>query len=1091
MNLETSNKDRHALVSAHFCACFFNVYIFIGIPRPTVHYKRSAPFLLSARLLLCLSGGQKGVMMKMVLAMIATVCAVVNAWALTETVYDIKWNYTVENGEAMIQETSVSGDIVIPDTLGGYPVTSIGDYAFSSCHELTSVTIPNSVTNIGEYAFAYCYNLASINIPDEVVSIGNYAFYNSYELTSMVVPDSVEYIGTNVFGACYGLTSIDVSVNNPNYTTIDGVLFSKDGTELIQCPAGKTGEYYVPMTVTLIRSSAFDGCWYLSIIAVPENATYDVSHLTSGTNAKNARYIVETGELIPEWKYYVTESDEVVITGYTVPRGDLEMPATLDGYDVVSIGDYAFSSCHELTSVTIPNSVTNIGEYAFACCYNLASITIPNSVTNIGEYAFYNCYNLESVRIPVSVTDVGIDAFGAIWECVVEVPLNPSFDVSVIGDYITVVYYDPETGVVNTTWQYDINEDGESITITGVYPKPEGDLIIPTEVDGYAVAGIGVCAFEDCIGLRSVTISEGVLSIGYDAFYGCDNLAAIFLPNSLTDIDYTALASNAKLTSIKVGLDNNMYSDIDGVLFDKNKKAVLRCPGGTVGEYTIPDSVTTIGTSAFNGCSNLTSVNLPESVTSIGDYAFRSCSNLTSITIPGSVTNIGYHAFSDCKNIESIEVSSDNKEYMSSDGVLFSKDKSILLQYPIGRTEYSYSVPQGVSTIGYSAFEYCTTLTDVVLPSGLTTVEAYAFNECVNLSSINIPDSVVSVMGYAFEETKLWNDCKGGLVIIDNWVVSFKGGADIIDVLIPDGVYGIADCAFENSWNILSVTIPESVKIIENDAFRWCLRLTSIIVDESNTIYSSVDGVLFNEDKTRLITFPCSRGGSYTIPDSVLEIGNSAFYECYLDTVTIGNNVRSIESWAFAWSGFSGVITIPESVTSIGEGVFSECYNLTTIRVPENPPYAVGLLQEYNDATIEYYTPSTEESEEKATESGIPYSLIETEAEANSELKKIIEEIKANGGSYETVVAKTAGNGKNTIGQCLIAGISPTEADAKFEVSIEIANGEPVITYTPDLGQKRKYVTEGCAELGGEWRVIETDTDKEGLRFFRVKVALP
>ncbi|MBQ4156321.1 MAG: leucine-rich repeat domain-containing protein [Clostridia bacterium] len=261
--------------------------------------------------------------------------------------------YTVSDGEATIAgcDSSISGDITIPSTLGGYPVTKIGDRAFSDCHLFTSVTIPNSVTSIGDRAFAFCLSLTSITIPDSVISIGRLMFLNCSSLTSVTIPNSVTSIGYSAFGECKSLTSITVDVNNSNYSSVDGVLFNKDKTELIKYPIGKTTtSYTIPDGVTSIGGNAFAYCSSLTSVTIPNS--------------------------------------------------------------VISIGFEAFAFCLSLTSITIPDSVTNLGWGAFFYCRNLTSVTISNSVTSIDDRTFVNCSSLKSVTIPDSVISIGFEAFG-------------------------------------------------------------------------------------------------------------------------------------------------------------------------------------------------------------------------------------------------------------------------------------------------------------------------------------------------------------------------------------------------------------------------------------------------------------------------------------------------------------------------------------------------------------------------------------------------------------------------------------------------------------------------------------------------------
>ena len=229
-----------------------------------------------------------------------------------------------------------------------------------------------------------------------------------------------------------------------------------------------------------------------------------------------------------------------------------------------------------------------------------------------------------------------------------------------------------------------------------------------------SVTSIGYSAFSGCAELTSVTITNRVKSIGNNAFSYCSSLSSVTIPNSVINIGDNAFTGCMYLSSI-----------------------------------TIPNSVKIIGDNAFCYCYNLESVTIPNSVTSIGYSAFSICSGLKSVTIPNSVTSIGYSAFASCGNLTIINVSSDNPNYTSKDGVLFNKQFTILIQYPAGKQE-SYVIPNNVVIIGDGAFSGCPDLTSVTIPNGVTRIGKNAFWYCKNLKSIEIPDSVTNIGRSAF-----------------------------------------------------------------------------------------------------------------------------------------------------------------------------------------------------------------------------------------------------------------------------------------------------------------------------------------------------
>ena len=215
--------------------------------------------------------------------------------------------------------------------------------------------------------------------------------------------------------------------------------------------------------------------------------------------------------------------------------------------------------------------------------------------------------------------------------------------------------------------------------------------------------------------VTTIEIQDGVTSIGFSAFGECTGLTSIEIPNSVTSIGDFAFHDCTGLTSIE-----------------------------------IPNSVTSIGDYAFDNCKGLTSIEIPNSVTSIGNYAFEDCTGLTSIEIPNSVTSIGNSAFEGCTGLTSIDVSDGNQNYCSENGVLYNKDKTVLVRYPIGKTDITYEIPASVTSIGYSAFKDCTGLTSIEIPASVTSIGYSAFKDCTGLTSIVIPNSVTSIGNSAF-----------------------------------------------------------------------------------------------------------------------------------------------------------------------------------------------------------------------------------------------------------------------------------------------------------------------------------------------------
>ena len=713
---------------------------------------------------------------------------------------------------------------------------------------------------------------------------------------------------------------------------------------------------------------------------------------TEGTCGENASWKLEngtltisgTGEMADDIPWNDSRSS---ITKVVVEQG------------ITSIGDYAFSYCRSLTSVTIPSSVTSIGSGAFYNCSSLSSVTIPNSVTSMGDYVFEDCSSLSSVTIPDSVTSMG--------------------------DYV----FENCSNLTSMTIP-------DSVTSIG-YSTFKDCSGLSNVTIGSSVTSIGSAAFEGCSSLSSVTIPDSVMRIGNAAFYNCSGLSSVTIGSGVTSIENYTFYGCSSLIDITVSKQNKNYSSEDSVLFDKNKTKLVLYPSGKNGSYSIPDSVTSIGSAAFSGCSSLSSVTIPNSVTSIGETAFSGCSSLSSITIPNSVTSIGERVFSGCRSLRSVTipdsvmsignsafsscsaltsvtigsgviniensafsgcssltdmtVSEQNKNYSSEDGVLFDKNKTEIVLYPSGK-KGSYSIPDGVTSIGSSAFSGCSGLSSVTIPDSVTSIGSSAFSGCSSLSSVTIPDSVTSIGSSAFSGCSSLNsvtipdsvtsigdsafkDCSSlnsvtipdsvtsigssafsgcsslNSVTIPNSVTSigssaFSGCSSLSSVTIPNSVTSIGDSAFENCSSLSSVTIPDSVTSIKGNPFSGCSGLTDITVSEQNKNYSSEDGVLFNKDKTELVSYPSRKNKSYNIPTSVTSIGDSAFKKCSsLSSVTIPDGVTSIGSSAFSGCNSLSSVTIPDGVTSIESYAFFGCLELKNVIIPANTSvgyYAFG-----------------------------------------------------------------------------------------------------------------------------------------------------
>jgi hypothetical protein len=447
--------------------------------------------------------------------------------------------------------------------------------------------------------------------------------------------------------------------------------------------------------------------------------------------------------------------------------------------------------------------------------------------------------------------------------------------------------------------QFNFTTNNGTITITRYLGGLGSDVTIPDTTNGMAIIVIGPNAFWRIDSMTSVRIPDSVTSIGDSAFLGCSSLTNVIMGNSVTNLGYGAFYSCSSLAKTTIP---NSIVNIGGAAF-------LGCAGLTT--ITVPNSVTNIPGHAFDGCISLTNLTLGSNIVSIGEAAFSGCSSLASVTIPHSVTSIGEAAFFDCSSLTNVVMGNSvtNIGFQA-----FSSCDSLV----------NVTMPNSMLDIGGGAFLVCHSLTSVTISKSVTTIGEYAFGVCYSLTNITVDplNSVFSsVDGVLFDKNQ-------------TTLIQYPGGKPG-SYVVPNTVTSIVAFAFSDSPNLTSVTLPKSLASFEDASFGDCGSLTNITVDPLNTVYSSVDGVLFDKNQTTLIQYPQGKPGSYIIPNSVANIGFNAFFACSsLSNITIPNSVTNIAAQAFYDCASLSSVTIPDSVTSIGGLAFYGCSSLTNVTIP-------------------------------------------------------------------------------------------------------------------------------------------------------------
>ena len=827
-------------------------------------------------------------------------------------------------GEAFAGCTSLN-NVVIPNS-----VVSMDWRVFYGCSSLTNVTISENVSKLLG-TFANCTALTTVTVPAGVTQIEG-AFKGCTNLTSVTLPPCLKSIGTEAFDGCTSLSSIYI----PNsVTTIQQRAFANTALRTLELPSTLTDVYY----------NAFYGCNQLTsvtsrrlsppVLREPfSNETYSLATLhipaVSLDGYKSANW----------WKLFENvEGEEAYNNTYDFVSGGLTYLIT--GNNTVTVtGAQDFNG----TDLTIPSSVvqngvtysvTAIASNAFAN-YNLTSLSLPNSLTTIGERAFYGCSGLTSLTIPVNVTFIGDAAFEGLpylarleWNArrcrSTGIPFSQIYDVYLFQDYEN--------------------------SYSSYYESYKTNLVELTIGNEVQVLPYGLAAHSQ---ITSVYIPSSVVEICGYALYDCIHLTSLTIPENVTIIDNTALSFCKGLTSLTWnarncgdygGLFYEFHSEMTGYSDDTHEII------SDLIEVEIGDQVEVLPDNFVRNTS-VSDIVLPESLKRIGNYAFYNCWNLSGHLIIGDqVTEIGTKAFGGCSSVSQLTVGR-NVEYIG----------DYAFGSGVDATYNGYVPPMQVTTLRWNACRCKTSgslnyynVTNLYIGGGVEILPDYFAQSARNLTSFGWSSSIKVIGKGAFSSCPFFRELSlpSSVEVIGD--EAFKYCSGLTSVTLPETLTTIGPGAFSYCSQLTGLYLPASVVDFGEGAFKVCDALASIVVDSANPVYDSRENcnALFRTaDNYILLT--CK---NTTIPSTLTDIPDYAFFDnSTLTSMDIPSTVRSIGRYAFSQCHNLTSINIPNSVTTIGENAFSRCGSLNSLHMSESllaiEPYTFAYCYDLKNVEI-------------------------------------------------------------------------------------------------------------------------------------------
>jgi hypothetical protein len=811
------------------------------------------------------------------------------------------------------------------------------------------------------------------------------------------------------------VTFKDLTQDPNKYTVIwknyDGTILEKD----MNVPFGvmpsydgelptRPGDYYFKEW-SPVPNTVYDNIEYTAVFRTGEEIAQDYA-------------FIDLGEGCAIYKYYGSDNHVVIPAVYNnKPVVSIEHGAFFSNKkiktlvvpdSVVEIKGYAFSACSNLTTVKLGSGLKIIGDNAFSSCKNLSSINLPEGLTTIDSYAFSQCYELGSITLPDGLQKLGFSALSNTGYYMFTDYKNGKYVGSATNPYLVFVKMDSTTEnkieihddckiIGDQAFLYSSTLDtidfGKGVEIIGAsafaHCTKIGPIVIPktvTRIENRAFAHSSITSF-------SFAEESAIKYLGSNVFIECHDLHTVYLSNSIEYIGNNAFPHSDTLTKTKY--DNAYYiGSIDNPYFYLFKATDELMNTGQFNTVDIHPNTKIIASYAFYQCDSLKDVVIPKDVNYIGEGAFYRCDSITNITV--ELGNSRYSAPNNTALIDKITgtLICGFKNTIIPKGVVhigdyaFGESKITSITIPdgvitIGKSAFyktsleSIKIPDTVTKIGPQAFSDCYNLVSATLPKNINYIDSMIFKSCSRLEQIEIPDAVSYIGQAAFTYCLgLKNLTFGsGLIVIGTSAFEYCDG--ISKIVIPDNVKAIETNAFSCCSGATSLSIGSGVMFIDILVFSKCHLLSTVVVHPDNKVYDSRDncnGIVKKSNnalifgikttdipQTVTIIGECAFYGlknvdSIELGDNIKTIEEYAFFESYLKTIKLSNNLKYIGERAFAWNRALETIIIPKKVETISYNAFEHCPKLTIYAEAKTKPDYWTYSWNSSDRPVYWYS---------------------------------------------------------------------------------------------------------------------------------------